>query len=138
MSKFVACKQVDSEIGVHSPHSLRSRALLSFLPRITMAFQVEGSELPSDHGYALFAALSHFQTKIHSLDCISIQLINGTYKGNGIITLGETSYLKIRMPIELESLFCLLEGQKLDIEKYQIQLVASSTVRLFTLSLRYY
>lgn len=96
--------------------------VVSYLPYVDLNFRVQGKELPSDHSYALYAALSHFQTQIHSLEGISVQPINGLHTENGVLTLSNASCLRIRLPAELVPLLYPLAGKQLIIDDHKIWL----------------
>ncbi|MBD3885841.1 type I-MYXAN CRISPR-associated protein Cas6/Cmx6 [Leptolyngbya sp. PL-A3] len=96
--------------------------VVSPLPHVDLNFRVQGKVLPSDHSYALYAALSHFQDRIHSLEDIGIQPITGIQTKEGVLTLNDTSCLRIRVPAELVPLLYPLAGKQLTIGKHEIWL----------------
>jgi hypothetical protein len=55
---------------------------------IELCFPVLGSQIPSDHGYALYSALVKTVSKVHDENChVRIGSIAGTYVGKGTLQL---------------------------------------------------
>lgn len=96
--------------------------VVSPLPHVDLIFRVQGTVLPSDHSYALYSALSHFQAQVHSLEGVSIQPITGVQAKEGMLTLTDTSCLRIRLPAELVPLLYSLAGKQLTIGKHKVWL----------------
>ena len=93
------------------------------LPYVDLSFSVIGETLPIDHGYSLYSALAHLQSKLHDLKNISIQTISGIPNKDGCLNLNEHSRLRIRLPADQIQLVYRFAGKKLLIgNKYKIRL----------------
>ncbi len=58
------------------------------MPLIELHFPVFGSEIPADHGYALYGAMSRLVPILHTPElALRIGPIRGTYLGNGKLGL---------------------------------------------------
>lgn len=101
-------------------------------PHVELSFRVFGQTLPIDHGYGLYAALSHLRSEIHRLQgVIGIQAITGDIcKETGLIQLTELSQLRIRLPEAQIPLIYSLAGHKLTIGKHPIRLGIPQTYLL--------
>ncbi len=87
---------------------------------IDLYFPVRGREIPVDHGYALYSAISRVLEKpedpwLHAREDVGIQLIRGRYQGKGRLALAPGSRIGIRLPAALVPGFLPLAGKKLDI-----------------------
>ncbi|HCV13129.1 MAG TPA: type I-MYXAN CRISPR-associated protein Cas6/Cmx6 [Candidatus Accumulibacter phosphatis] len=87
-------------------------------PRIDLLFPLHGHEIPLDHGYALYAALSHALESatdpwLHTREDVGLHLIRGSYRGKGRLALSPASRIAIRLPVTLVHKFLLLAGQQL-------------------------
>lgn len=102
------------------PH--QTEILPECLPYVELNFRVIGKTVPVDHGYKLYSALSHWQSKIHELESVSIQNITGSHGKQGQIYLNDRSTMRIRLPADLIGLFCPLAGKSLTIEQHKIRL----------------
>ncbi|MBD2211883.1 type I-MYXAN CRISPR-associated protein Cas6/Cmx6 [Nostoc linckia FACHB-104] len=91
-------------------------------PYVDLSFSIIGHTLPIDHGYELYAALTHLQSKLHSLDDLSIQTIPGIPDGNGSLRLNDHSRLRIRLPVDKIPLVYPFAGKSLTIGKHKIRL----------------
>ncbi len=83
------------------------------MPYVDLAFRVNGTSLPVDHGYALYAALSRILPEIHTADAIGVHAIRGIYNGNGMLLLSDSSRLVIRLPHEDIGTYLKLAGKSL-------------------------
>jgi CRISPR-associated protein Cas6 len=91
-------------------------------PYVDLSFQVLGEALPADHGYGLYAALTHWNEIIHNLEGLSIQTITGIPDKKGEIYLTEYSRFRMRLPHEQIPLVYGLAGKALTIGKHTIRL----------------
>ena len=89
---------------------------------INLSFPVQGTELPADHNYGLYSALSHHCPCLHQLADLSIGTIPGIPDKAGKIALGRYSRLLIRLPAAFLPQVCSLAGMQLAIGKHAIQL----------------
>jgi hypothetical protein len=46
-------------------------------PYLSVAFPVQGTHLPADHGYSLYATITHMLPALHSAPWLGIELISG-------------------------------------------------------------
>ncbi|MBW4579638.1 MAG: type I-MYXAN CRISPR-associated protein Cas6/Cmx6 [Tildeniella nuda ZEHNDER 1965/U140] len=79
-----------------------------------LVFELIGQEISRDYGYKLYAALSHCKPLLHSLESISIQLINGSPT--------QKSRLRMRLPADHIPNFYSLAGKTLSIGDRKIRL----------------
>ena len=86
------------------------------MPYVDLAFRLNGSAIPVDHGYALYAALSRIVPEIHQTTNIGVQPIRGIYTGNGKLQLSPTSRLIVRLPDEAIRPYLKLAGKKLVVD----------------------
>ncbi|GIW78804.1 MAG: CRISPR-associated helicase/endonuclease Cas3 [Gemmatales bacterium] len=87
-------------------------------------FPVLGSSLPTDHGYALYAAVSQLLPAIHeSGSGIAIGPISGQHLANGLLQIDRRrSYLRLRLPTESIGVVLSLAGKCLDVGGHAIRL----------------
>jgi CRISPR-associated protein Cas6 len=89
-------------------------------PKIDLHFPLQGREVPLDHGYPLFAALSHLLEApgapwLHDSEAIAIHPIRGHYAGPGRLALAPHSRLTIRLPAGLLPHFLPLAGKAIQL-----------------------
>ncbi len=90
------------------------------MPYLDLAFRLNGSTVPVDHGYALYAALSRILPEIHETENVGVHPIRGIYSGNGELQLSDFSRLILRLPDE-EIRFCLkLAGKRLEMDGHPL------------------
>jgi hypothetical protein len=91
---------------------------------IELQFPVLGAEIPADHGYALYGAMSRLVPKLHTPEMFAhIGPIRGAYVGNGKLRLQpRTSWLRVRLQSEDLTVLLPLAGKKLDLEGYMVRL----------------
>ena len=83
------------------------------LLRIT--FPVSGSEIPLDHGYAVFSAISGLVPEIHANRRVAIAPIRGVFKAPTTLTLAPFSRLTVITPLTLVPDLFVLSGKLLAI-----------------------
>lgn len=99
---------------------------------IELQFPVLGAALPSDHGYALYAALSKAQPAMHDGSAtVRIGPVRGTYADKGMLRL-ETQFsrLRIRLPAEQIPLTLPLAGKTFDVAGHAIRLGVPNVLSL--------
>lgn len=89
-------------------------------PKFDLHFPLTGKNIPIDHGYKLYAALSRLidlqpNLCLHESDDIGIHPIRGRYTGPGQLLLTPLSHLIIRLSAEYTSSFLVLAGKILNI-----------------------
>ena len=91
---------------------------------LELHFPFTGATLPSDHGYALYGAITRLLPEAHEADCLSIETIPGTARGDGITQLDQRAALKVRLPQDRIPLLLKLAGKRLDIGGHALRLGA--------------
>jgi CRISPR-associated protein Cas6 len=89
---------------------------------INLSFPVKGTQLPADHNYRLYAALSQRFSELHDLKGLAINTISGIPDQQGKIILTKSSKLYIRFPVEAIALIYPLAGESLKIGDHIIEL----------------
>ena len=92
-------------------------------PYVTVHFPVQGRQLPADHGYALYSAITRQLPSLHGMPWLGIELISGVLWREGIIVLpvrGAT--LRLRLPANYYGHIIPLAGRRLDISGHTIRL----------------
>ena len=89
---------------------------------VDLAFRLRGTELPVDHGYLLFAAISRRLAALHETSDWGVHPVRGTPLGNGALALSDGSRLVMRLPTDEIALAIPLSGKQLDIGEraYQV------------------
>ena len=89
---------------------------------VDLAFRLRGTELPVDHGYLLFAAISRRLAALHEASDWGVHPVRGTPLGNGALALSDGSRLVMRLPTDEIALAIPLAGKQLDIggRAYQV------------------
>ena len=92
-------------------------------PCISVSFSLAGKQLPADHGYLLYSAISRSVSSLHGIDWLAIELISGFPSGRGLISLTERdANLRLRIPADHYREVLPLAGKRLDIGGHQIRL----------------
>ena len=103
--------------------SLSSATRLQAEPGINVCFSISGAQLPADHGYLVYSAISRSVPGLHGVDWLAIELISGFPSGRGLIALPERgASLDLRVPAENYRDVLPLAGKRLDIGGHQIRL----------------
>jgi CRISPR-associated endonuclease/helicase Cas3 len=89
---------------------------------IELRFPVIGTALPSDHGYALFSAISRVIPEAHGADWLAVETIPGATRGDGAIHLNSRARLKMRLPQDRLPAMMKMAGRRLDIDGSAIRL----------------
>ena len=90
------------------------------MPVVEIHFSLEGDQIPVDHGYHLFSAISRLIPFAHKNEKIGVQPISGQLTGNRLLNITKSSCLKIRLPSEDILHFINLAGKTLNIGKHKI------------------
>jgi CRISPR-associated protein Cas6 len=92
-------------------------------PYINVTFALSGKQLPADHGYLVYSAISRAFPALHSVDWLGIELISGFPSAPGLIAVPDRSAtLRLRIPADHYRDVLLLAGKRLDIGGHQIRL----------------
>ena len=80
-------------------------------PYLSVAFPVQGTHLPADHGYSLYAAIIQTLPALHGSPWLGIELISGIPWDKGMIALPTygTSYV-LRLPVQHFATVSALSG----------------------------
>jgi CRISPR-associated protein Cas6 len=93
------------------------------MPYLNVTFPVQGTHLPADHGYLLYAAMTRTLPALHGVSWLGIELISGIPWDKGLITLpAYKAYLRLRLPAQNFAEVLPLAGKRLDIAGYAIRL----------------
>lgn len=89
-------------------------------PTIDLWFPITGKEVPVDHGYQLYAAISRCLESpdhqwLHESNDIGIHLVRGSYAGPGRLTLGPHACFGVRLSAETVSRFLPFSGNLIQI-----------------------
>jgi len=88
-----------------------------------VSFSLAGKQLPADHGYFVYSAISRSVSSLHGIDWLAIELISGFPSGRGLIALSERdATLRLRIPADHYRDVLPLAGKRLDIGGHQIRL----------------
>lgn len=82
---------------------------------IDLAFRLRGTELPVDHGYHLFSAVSKAVPHLHEASGWGVHPVRGTPLGNGALALSDSSRLVLRLPADRIPQAIPLAGKRLDV-----------------------
>jgi len=91
---------------------------------------VTGRTLPSDHGYAMYGAISRILPKLHEMDGWALHTLRGKPLGPGVISLSSSPRLGLRLPAEAIGAVLPLAGRKLEIRGHHISLGSPTVVTL--------
>lgn len=92
-------------------------------PHVAVHFPVQGRQLPADHGYALYSAITRQLPALHSAPWLGIELLSGVPWREGIIVLPTRgAHLHLRLPADKFAAVLPLAGKRLDIAGQFIRL----------------
>jgi CRISPR-associated protein Cas6 len=87
---------------------------------VDLSFRINGSEIPADHGYALFSAVSRLIPSLHGDESIGIHPISGLLVGERLLRITERSRLVFRMDSKRISDVMPLSGKRLDVGGHEL------------------
>jgi CRISPR-associated protein Cas6 len=88
-----------------------------------VSFSLAGKQLPAEHGYLVYSAISRSIPSLHGIDWLAIELIGGFPSGRGSIALSERdATLRLRIPAEHYRDVLPLAGKRLNIGGHMIRL----------------
>lgn len=101
-------------------------------PTLDILFRVIGTELPTDHGYALYGALSRIlETEedqwMHGNPHIGLHTVRGAPLGNGRQPVGPNARLGLRLPHNLLPRSLKLAGKSLDLDGCKLRVGVAET-----------
>ncbi len=91
---------------------------------LELRFPIQGQTLPTDHGYALFAAFSRLLPEAHDSDWLAVATLPGLARGDGTLQLDPQAALKLRLPQDRVPLVLKLAGKRLNIGGHDLRLGA--------------
>jgi len=92
------------------------------MSHIDVIFPANGSLVSRDHGYALYAAVSHIVPAVHQAKNVGIFPIRGTPAGNGTLLLSGRSNIRFRLPVEQLPELLPLAGKAIEIDHHHVRL----------------
>lgn len=101
-------------------------------PTVDILFRVIGTEVPGDHGYALFSALSRIlETEsdrwMHGNPHIGLHSIRGVGLGTGRQLVGPDARLGLRLPSALLPRSLKLAGKSIELDGCKLRIGTSQT-----------
>lgn len=92
-------------------------------PTVIVSFPAQGRQLPADHGYALYAAITRQLPALHGAKWLGIELISGVPWREGVIALPTRgAQLRLRLPANRYGDALPLAGKRLDIGGHTLRL----------------
>jgi CRISPR-associated protein Cas6 len=92
------------------------------MSKIDLIFPVLGSAVPRNHGYSLYAAISHVVPVVHRSEDIGVFPVGGTSAGDGTLLLNDRSALRIRVPAERLPELLPLASKALELDGHRLRL----------------
>jgi CRISPR-associated endonuclease/helicase Cas3 len=93
------------------------------MPYLDVSFPVQGTHLPADHGYLLYAAITQILPALHGSPWLGVELISGIPWDKGMIALPtHGTNLHLRLPAEHFAAVLPLAGKRLALAGYAIRL----------------
>ena len=97
---------------------------------LELVFPVLGTSLPTDHAYALYAALSSVVPRFHNEDSpLRFAPITGRATPDGLLHITEHSCLRVRLPDDSVRLALPLAGKRLAVGHHAILRLGVPSVR---------
>jgi CRISPR-associated protein Cas6 len=107
-------------------------------PYVIVHFPIQGRELPVDHGYALYSAITRQLPGLHGASWLGIELISGVPWRAGVIALPTRgASLHLRIPADHYRRVLPLAGRRLDLGGQIIRLGIPSARPLLSASSLY-
>jgi CRISPR-associated protein Cas6 len=90
---------------------------------IDLAFPIRGRTIPTDHGYALYGALSRLVPSIHRADWIAIHGIAGKHLGNEL-SVESRGVLRLRIPSDKIAVLLAVVGTTIEVAGHSLEIGA--------------
>lgn len=102
------------------------------MPTVDIGFRLTGREIPADHGYALYGAVSRHVPWTHdpAQEALGIHPINGLLAGNRLLHLTPSSRLTFRLNSDHVRELLPLAGKELDLDGYTLRVGVPTTYTL--------
>ena len=103
---------------------------------VDLFFHVQGKEVPVDHGYTLYSAISRILESgeenkwLHNADNVGLLPIRGHYAGQGKLMLDQHARFGLRLPVNLIPKVLRLAGKRLDVDGEALRVGVSTTSAL--------
>jgi CRISPR-associated endonuclease/helicase Cas3 len=92
-------------------------------PMVVVHFPAQGRQLPADHGYALYSAITRQLPALHGATWLGLELLSGVPWRQGIIVLPTRgASLRLRIPADHYGHVLPLAGARLDIAGHPLRL----------------
>ncbi len=98
--------------------------------QVDLIFRLSGSTIPSDHGYALYAAITGVIGAIHVATDVGIFAIRGLPQERGLLKLTPRSSLRVRLPAERIPTLLALVGKVLEVEGHRLEVGTAQVAAL--------
>lgn len=93
------------------------------MPAVVVQFPAQGRQLPADHGYALYSAVTRQLPALHGAPWLGLELLSGVPWREGIIVLPTRgAHLRLRVPADRYAVVLPLAGKRLDIAAHTLRL----------------
>jgi CRISPR-associated protein Cas6 len=93
------------------------------VPTVVVHFPVQGRQLPADHGYALYSAVTRQLPALHGVPWLGVELLSGVPWREGVIVLPTRgAQLRLRIPADRHAAVLPLAGKRLDIAGHPLRL----------------
>jgi CRISPR-associated protein Cas6 len=90
---------------------------------VVVHFPVQGRQLPADHGYALYSAVTRQLPALHGAPWLGLELLSGVPWREGVVVLPTRgAQLRLRVPADRYAAVLPLAGKRLDIAGHQLRL----------------
>lgn len=103
---------------------------------VDLFFHIQGKEVPVDHGYTLYSAISRILESgddnkwLHNADNVGLLPIRGHYVGRGQLVLDQHARFGLRLPVDLIPKVLRLAGKRLDVNGEALRIGVSTTSAL--------
>ena len=110
---------------------------------VDLFFHVQGKEVPVDHEYTLYSAISRILESgeenkwLHNADNVGLLPIRGHYAGQGKLMLDQHARFGLRLPVNLIPKVLRLAGKRLDVNGEALRVGVSTTSALIPAPLLY-
>ncbi len=99
---------------------------------LDVLFRVIGAEVPTDHGYALFGAISRILERegdrwMHGNTSVGLHTIRGSPGAPGRYLLGERARFGLRLPAELVPRVLMLAGKSIELDGCRLRIGVPQT-----------
>lgn len=93
------------------------------VPAVVVQFPAQGRQLPADHGYALYSAVTRQLPTLHGAAWLGLELLSGVPWREGVIVLPTRgAQLRLRVPADRYAVVLPLAGKRLDIASHTLRL----------------